>query len=50
MLHQRTRLFKALKNISQEPAASIFSVDPEDIPVDQNINDAQRISYAITQP
>jgi hypothetical protein len=33
MLQQRTVLFKALKKISQEPAASIFSVDPEDSPV-----------------
>jgi hypothetical protein len=44
MLKQRTILFKALKNISQEPAASIFSVDPEDIPLDRNISAAQRIS------
>jgi len=49
MLHQRTRLFKALTNISQEPAVPIFSVDAENIPVDHNISAAQRISLSTTQ-
>jgi hypothetical protein len=40
MLQQRTRLFKALKKTSQELAASVFRVDPEDIPVDHKINAA----------
>jgi hypothetical protein len=44
MLQQRTTLFKALENIWQEGAASVFTVDPEDIPVDHNISAAQRIS------
>jgi hypothetical protein len=44
MSQQRTGLFKALKNNSEEPAVSVFRVDHEDIPVDHNISTVQRIS------